>query len=136
MTPFEFGGLVKQSFFPGAIGTGLGAYQAPEGHKLEGAGRGLVRDLATQLGAGLGAVGGIHAGGLPGALLGAGAGGLLGYHGAGKLMPKPSWKNNTPAPAPAPAAAPAAAPAPTPAAPSPVAAKAAALRARIYANNG
>jgi hypothetical protein len=59
----------KFGYFPivTALGTGLGAYQAPKKKKLEGAGRGAIRGLSTELGLGVG-------GGL-----GAAAGALTGY---------------------------------------------------------
>lgn len=58
MNAFEFGYAVgqleKSAFFPGAIGGTIGAVQAPSGSRLEGFGRGMVRDWGTQLGAGVG----------------------------------------------------------------------------------
>jgi hypothetical protein len=78
-----------------ALGSGLGAYQAPQGHKTEGATRGGLRGAAT----GLGGVGGATLAGLasshPLARLGGGlAGAALGYGGSGAVLGKPSWKNN------------------------------------------
>lgn len=76
------------------IGSGLGAYQAPKGHKTEGATRGGIRGAAT----GLGGLGGAALARLatahPMARLGGGlVGAGLGYGGAGLALGKPSWQN-------------------------------------------
>lgn len=111
MTPFEFGhavgSLEKSAVFPGVIGGTIGAAQAPSGSRLEGFGRGMARDIGTQLGAGVvGRIGhnyGAHIGrmfgpagrlygSLAGALGGAVLGGVGGYHGAGKIIGPASYQ--------------------------------------------
>ena len=63
-TPQQFGMQIgktmgKQAFLgPGLIGAGLGAVTSPEGHRMEGAGRGAAKATGTSLGA----VAGIPAG--------------------------------------------------------------------------
>lgn len=114
MTAYEFGyavgSLEKQSFFPGVIGGTIGAVQAPQGNRLEGFGRGIVRDWGTQLGAGVGAGGGgilAHNVGrllgpkgrllatAAGALGGGALGGTKGYELAGKVLGPASYQRPT-----------------------------------------
>jgi hypothetical protein len=90
-----------------ALGAGLGAYNAPAGHRMEGVGRGGLRGLATGTGAMLGGAAGAGAGmalaehGHPNlaaitALLGLLGGGVGGYKLSGKLLGKPSYAKKKP----------------------------------------
>ena len=66
-TPQQFGMQIgktmgKQAFLgPGLLGAGMGAMTSPEGHRMEGAGRGAVKATGTTLGAAAGIPAGILA---------------------------------------------------------------------------
>lgn len=84
-----------------SIGSALGAYMAPKGHKLEGAGRGAVRGLGSGYGATVGREIGATTGHRYGRLIGTLLGGGVGYGGSGLFLGKPSWKRPPAAVAPA-----------------------------------
>lgn len=85
----------KKAFSPLALlGAGIGAARAPDGHGMEGLGRGIVRGFGTELGGGIGGLLGLilskgHPGGLWGGLLG---GGYAGFKGTGAMLGRPSWE--------------------------------------------
>jgi hypothetical protein len=74
------------------IGSALGAYLAPQGHKFEGARRGAYRGVGTSVGARIGREFGAATGTRYGRLIGTLLGGGAGYGGTGALIGKPSWK--------------------------------------------
>lgn len=113
--------LVGTGIGGGMQGASLGVlasniYHAPQGHKIEGLGRGLVNGTLTSAGMGLGGVAGMGLGGVTGSALlpllsknpklqallmggGAVAGGLAGGLGGNSLgnymLGKPTWENKT-----------------------------------------
>ena len=85
----------------GLIGAGLGSMSAPEGHRSEGAGRGLIRGGLTELGATLPGLAMLehlprNKWGLLASIAAGLGGGAVGYLGAGRLMGAPTWKPKDP----------------------------------------
>ena len=88
----------------GLLGGGIGAYQSPEGNKFEGGGRGWIKGVGTELGAGLGGIAALatrHPARFAhpiSIILGLLAGGYLGNKATGAMLGKPSWEVNAPQP--------------------------------------
>jgi hypothetical protein len=90
---------LPEMLFGGALGTGIGTYRAPKGHKTEGAARGLGIGSGTGLGAGLGSLLGLVPGimarspelAVAGGIGGAGLGGYGGFKATKGMLGVPSW---------------------------------------------